>query len=211
MSCGPAWYSHANGPNGPFGRMAVDGSLYLVTGCDKSSSWAVASQSSASEECKICLKVTACQITEGSSSLEYSWDRQGTATAHVCSPLTVDGQAKKKNQCPFIRGFKISVRDGAFSKMRRSVKLSLINPNKPEKFVGPRSSHIPGLEQKPTSFLGPSGSRAGEGGVDSLHNLNDCEQSDSSPCSSSDDDYSSVEAFLHQSKVLTVMSSCKTG
>lgn len=121
--------------------MARSGSLYLVTGCDRSPSWGVASFSSAARQCEISLKFTACQIAEGNASIYYSWERRGPATVRV-SPRR--GADRKLNQCPFIRGFKISIREGPMAKIRRPVKLSLVKGNKPNKFIpSQNNSHIP--------------------------------------------------------------------
>jgi hypothetical protein len=179
----------------------VNGSLYLVTGCDKSASWGVASQSTASAECEISLEVRACEMAEG-LSVAYSWDRRGPASVRVSGRRDADGQVTRQSHCPFIRGFKISVR--SLSKLRSPVKLAVIDSSKPNRFIGTSgasNSYFPGLERRRSSFLGRSG--AGRISGDSQETWGDLQPSDLSQSASSEDD-SSVETFLERSKVIAV-------
>jgi hypothetical protein len=198
-------YEHINSSSGPFGRMAVNGLLYLVTGCDKSVSWGVASQTLALTDCEISLEATVCEMAEGGLAVAYSWNRQGPVSVRISCHLEMDGHIKRQNNCPFIRGFKISVGEGALSKLKTPVKLSLMDRNKPNKFIGTRSSHIPGVELGSSFIAGQSGVEDGSG--HSQESSSDSQQSHSLHEFSSDEEDSSVEEFLEKSKV-TVVKCC---
>jgi hypothetical protein len=194
---GSAWYDHVNGASG-FNRMTVNGSLYLVTGCDKSSSWGVASFSSASGQCEISLTFSACQVIEGNVSVAYSWERPGTVAVRESQRCNVDVAPRKKNQCSFIRGFKITVREGPLSKLKNPVKVSPIDRNKPEKFIGSRHSRIPGFEHGSPSLLGPPLNTFSKG---SPPGSDDSEHYDS--VSHITETESGIESLLERSKVLS--------
>jgi hypothetical protein len=196
---GVHWYEHINSSGGPFGRMAVNGPLYLVTGCDKSASWGVASQTSASMDCEFSLEATACAIAEGELTVSYSWNRRGPVSVRVSRRLEMDGRVKRQNNSPFIRGFKISVREGALSKLKSPIKLSLMDRNRPNKFIGSRSSHIPGFELGSSFIVARSGVEDGSG-----HSQESPSNGQQSHSSSSDEEDSSVEAFLERSQVMSV-------
>jgi hypothetical protein len=184
--------------------MAGNGSLYLVTGCDKSCSWGVASHASTSED--ISLKFTACNVGGGRASVAYSWDRRGPATVRVSDQRSGGGLGSNRNQCPFIRGFKISIRDNAMSKPRSTVKLSLIDGNNVNKFIPKaRDSHNPGGGRS-SSFFGRSiGVGLGRRHSDvSAAN----QESDSSDHYSSDEEDSDSDIILKRPKVCKELYHC---
>jgi hypothetical protein len=80
---GLSWYEYANVTRQ---RLAKNGSLYLVTGCDKTDSWAIASCSNSSTEDEVSLKFTAAQIASGSSSYAYKWETNSPATVRIGPP-----------------------------------------------------------------------------------------------------------------------------
>jgi hypothetical protein len=75
-----SWYEFVNGT---LGREAPNGSLYLVTGCDKSTTWGTASVSCASETNASSLKFTVAQIAEANATYTYLWETYCPAT--VCT------------------------------------------------------------------------------------------------------------------------------
>ena len=83
-------------------------SLYLVTGCVKTSSWGVASIFNQSSTREASLKFIPASMGEGSGSLSYLWD--------TYSPLDTrrgpDPPSEAQNQCVFLRGFKITFSEG---------------------------------------------------------------------------------------------------
>ena len=101
---GQSWYRFVTGP---LGRRIQNGSLYLVTGCDKSPAWGVASCSDPFGKTEVSLKFMAAESGKdgNSSSLAYSWEEYKSATVRT-------GADPSSNQCAFVRGFRISVQPG---------------------------------------------------------------------------------------------------
>src|ERR1700733_1380950 len=116
------WYQFVNST---LGREAPNGSLYLVTGCDKSTTWGIASVSGASGSSSLSLKAVAAQIAEARVSYSYSWETHSPATVRV-GPDLCDGLDQLQNQCVFLRGFKMSVREGPMAALIGAAKLSSI-------------------------------------------------------------------------------------
>lgn len=65
------------------GREISYDSLYLVTGCDKSESWGIASDSDTSGDSEVSLNWIAAPISGGNTSYAYSWDTYSPATVRV--------------------------------------------------------------------------------------------------------------------------------
>ncbi len=94
------------------GRCAANGTLYLVTGCDKTDSWGTAAFCHRPESTtEVSLKFLAAGVGESSFSLASTWDiTMGVETRIFPSPgLTV--LTGYKNQCVFTRGFSIALRN----------------------------------------------------------------------------------------------------
>ncbi|KAK0466738.1 uncharacterized protein EV420DRAFT_645973 [Desarmillaria tabescens] len=110
-----AWYQFANIT---CGREALNGSLYLVTGCDKACSWGAASFFNPADTRSFSLKFLVGGVAEGNIKLGYSW--KGTSSADVRA--YPDGKptclvsSLCPNQCVFLRGFGISIRTSAFAR-----------------------------------------------------------------------------------------------
>lgn len=110
-----AWYQFATGPD--LGREAENGSLYLVTGCDKSPVWGAASCYHPSGSSRVSFKFVATGAGEDDASLVYSWRDYSPATVRMgCQDSSVHGPESGGlnprpafNQCVFIRGFRISL------------------------------------------------------------------------------------------------------
>jgi hypothetical protein len=109
-----SWYQYANGP---CGREIGNGELHLVTGCDKTTSWGIATYSHLQSEL---LKDNVSLLRfnpvgnerQGrySSYTAYEWDYEGVAEAkfgpeeeELQMDLGVDGSVPPRNQCTFIR------------------------------------------------------------------------------------------------------------
>ncbi len=109
-----AWYQFANIV---CGREAANGSLYLVTGCDKTCSWGAASFFNPADTRSFSLKFLVGGVAEGSIKLGYSWKNTSSADvrAYPDSGLTYFVDSLRPNQCVFLRGFGISIRTNAFS------------------------------------------------------------------------------------------------
>lgn len=117
-----SWYEFVNTT---LGREAPNGSLYLVTGCDKSTTWGVTSISCTSGTDALSLKFTAAQLIEAGATRDHSWETFCPATVRT-GPQPSQDQELPQNQCIFLRGFKVMVRDGPIAKMRGTVKVTSV-------------------------------------------------------------------------------------
>ena len=194
-----SWYQHANVR---FGRMASNGSLYLLTGCDKAISWGMASFSCASEECDISLKFTAAQVAEVGAAYVYSWETYVPATVRVGPYRDGGGQERLKNQSVFLRGFKISIREGAMGKLMGPVKLKYLERSKLNEISPREGGYIPYI----SGGKSPSRSTGAEGSGSNQSSPNDIEtkRAEAVDESSSDDDVD-IEAFPGISEVSTII------
>lgn len=134
------WYQYVNGPRG---REASNGSLYLVTGCVKAKSWGIASFPDASNvNAGLSLK-----FSSGSSddTSNHRWHQSGAAVTKagpaLSEQLQVDGHLAV-NQCTFVRGFRIALGDGLWAGLMNPVKVSEIVGAKPKSLLS-RSNFIP--------------------------------------------------------------------
>lgn len=86
-------------------------SLYIITGCIKSDSWALAAYNGLIDPQNDVLRL----IRKGhpSSTTEYGWTSKGTAEARCGS-----SQNNDKDQCLFLQGFKMSFSAAFHSKMK---------------------------------------------------------------------------------------------
>lgn len=135
-----AWYEYVNGS---LGREAANGSLYLVTGCDKATSWGVASFSHASKESGVSLKFTAAKLVEGSASYAYSWETYSPAAVRTGPKRGTVAHDQPQNQCAFIRGFKLSVREGVFAPLKGAAKVSSVLDSPNDSGSGQQGGYIP--------------------------------------------------------------------
>ena len=110
-----SWYEYANGP---CGREIGNGELHMVTGCDKTTAWGIATYShlqSKRPEGSVTLLSFEAVGEEGHgrqpSYPTYAWDYKGAVEAKVGpeedelmdSLLGVQGSTFPRNQCTFIR------------------------------------------------------------------------------------------------------------
>ncbi len=123
---GIAWYQYANGT---LGRGAPNGSLYLVTGCDKCRSWGTAAISQPEETKEVSLKFIAAGIAEGGIALHSSCSTDFGTETRCFPPSTITGHGLE-NQCVFVRGITIAVKERL---IRRTLRVQI-----------DRSSGIPG-------------------------------------------------------------------
>jgi hypothetical protein len=151
------WYQFVNGT---LGCEAPNGSLYLVTGCDKCTTWGIASVACTSETNAISLKFTAARVAEASATYKYSWETHCPATVRI-GPELCDGAERLQNQCVFMRGFKLTVREG-MAALRGRTKVSSILSEKPGSvFPREKGSNIPFMDDGTRSFSGKSSGKAG--------------------------------------------------
>ncbi|KAJ6514734.1 hypothetical protein DFH09DRAFT_252777 [Mycena vulgaris] len=100
------WYTFAGG------RLPPNGSLFVVTGCDKTASWGIATASTASGCISVSLKFTVVGMVEGSLRPRYEWQDFGSATIRNSREY---GSPRTENQCIFIRGFFVPRRTPIFT------------------------------------------------------------------------------------------------
>jgi len=135
-----SWYNYVNGPRG---REAENGSIYLVTGCDKSKSWGVASFSDVSGS----FTLTFIPASEGGNdNCGFYWEQASLATTNS-GPIPIEyfdsPQDRPQNQCTFIRGFKVSLSEGLWATLlgRTSMATTIVDA-KPDDILS-RSSFVP--------------------------------------------------------------------
>ncbi|KDR69320.1 hypothetical protein GALMADRAFT_145697 [Galerina marginata CBS 339.88] len=107
----PHWYQVVNGYGGV---VHTNGSLFLVTGCDKARNWAAASfpYHANNSETSVDLRYT------WQPDYEPPWD-SGTAVTKFYAPPSfkkVPNSGTAKNQCVFVRGMRISLSEPSWSK-----------------------------------------------------------------------------------------------
>ncbi|KAJ7512825.1 hypothetical protein B0H11DRAFT_2213384 [Mycena galericulata] len=94
--CAPQWYALASD------RLSPSESLFVVTGCDKATSWGIATASTTSGEISTSLKFAVTGAAEGSITPRYEWKDFGSATVRTSRN---HGLSRTENQCVFIKGF----------------------------------------------------------------------------------------------------------
>ena len=121
---GKSWYEFAMTK---LGRTRIgSNSLYLITGCHKTSSWSLAAFHQSGGSCNFNAKFTAGKIINGNISAAYDWQMTSGAPYRI-GPDPYD---EVKNQTVFIRGFKIAIRENAFlSLLRGDVSILYEPPN----------------------------------------------------------------------------------
>lgn len=127
------WYRFANIT---LRRGVPNGSLYLITGCDKARSWMVGSFSDSSSESQASFKLNAAGFGGGRVAYSYSWETSCPAVYRTGPPPSIDSpddlhqhepeidrdnhffQADApdgQNQCVFLRGYRIMLRTSPIS------------------------------------------------------------------------------------------------
>ncbi|KAJ7675982.1 hypothetical protein DFH06DRAFT_1318120 [Mycena polygramma] len=100
------WYEYINGARG---RELSNGSLYLITGCEKARSWGIASYSAAHEGFLLTFEPGA-----GAHDSGYHWTTGGPALTKTSSPSPADSPT---NQTTFIHGLSISLGTGLWGRL----------------------------------------------------------------------------------------------
>jgi len=121
-----SWYSYVNGPC--MGRRVANGDLCLVIGCDKTTSWGIATFSN---QTKLQLQFHPV-ISSDNARRHYTWEHSGTAHSLRVSP---GGGQSPRNQCLFVRYLNF--------KLRKSV-LPFSEPTRVQAQMESRQSTFPG-------------------------------------------------------------------
>lgn len=117
---GVSWYNYVNGS---LGRNAPNGSLYLITGCDKTATWGNAVVGRTDRSFTFALKCTLMTTVGGTVKVANSWiNDSGVEDGLFPIPSTqYPYPTGLQNQCVFARGFIISLSETLFSKSRETV------------------------------------------------------------------------------------------
>lgn len=105
---GVSWYNYVNGT---LGRNAPNGSLYLITGCDKATTWGNAVIGRTDRSISFSLRCTLMNVSGGSIQVANSWlDDSGIETGYFPIPFAqYPYPTDLEKQCIFARGFTISI------------------------------------------------------------------------------------------------------
>ncbi|KAL4075128.1 hypothetical protein V8B97DRAFT_1944585 [Scleroderma yunnanense] len=121
---GKSWYEFAINR---LGRMTIStNSLYLITGCHKTSSWSLAAFHQPGGTANFNAQFTAGAIVDGNISAAYSW-QMTTAVPWRVGPVPYLNEVK--NQTAFIRGYKIVIRESILARILGDVDVSYGLPN----------------------------------------------------------------------------------
>lgn len=124
-------------PNGETSKI-----LYVVTGCVKTSAWAMATVSNNSGSASLSLCATA-PVVQGNAACSYQWQRQSPAFVHSGPRIPSD----RENQCVFVQGFSIKLRKGVgFARLSRKIQMDItdISGTNTQTFSGKGSGSISG-------------------------------------------------------------------
>ncbi|KAF7965025.1 hypothetical protein HWV62_1023, partial [Athelia sp. TMB] len=175
---GESWYEFINDT---IGLEAPNGSLYLVTGCDKSTTWGIAAVSNGSSSNTIALRFTAAQSVQASASYTCSWETHCPAFVRTGPDLCED-ESLPQNQCLFVRGLKIRVRENAVARqVKGPIKVESTQDTKPSYMSSARkSSSFPGTSSSSrisSKGSSRSGSSNGPQDIEDVSNCSDEEWS----------------------------------
>ncbi|KAJ7476190.1 hypothetical protein FB451DRAFT_1366736 [Mycena latifolia] len=150
-----SWYKYVNGARG---RGLTNGSLYLVTGCEKTKSWGMASfqDVAAQHEFELSFKPS----TDETSGYKYRWRRGTRAQQKHADPPTED--ETPPNQTTFIHAFTISLGEGLWGRLFGNVEICQLVDSQ----SAGRSGFVPYGSQRSPFFwaLGFFGGSAAAGG-----------------------------------------------
>jgi hypothetical protein len=146
----PQWFKYAGRrrhwePNGETSKI-----LYVITGCVKTSAWAMATVSNNSGSASLSL-CAAAPVVQGNAACSYQWQRQSPAFVHSGPRIPSD----RENQCVFVQGFSIKLRKGVgFARLGRKIQIDIadMSGTKTQNFGGKgsggisqlRSGNVPG-------------------------------------------------------------------
>jgi hypothetical protein len=116
------WYRFVNSST-TLGRRAPNGSLYLITGCDKGPSWGVASFSNRQGGRGLTIQLMA-QVAEANASYSHAGETTSGVNTRY-GPYPPNHDRGINNQAVFIRGFRLSLRDGLSAMLKGPHKVRL--------------------------------------------------------------------------------------
>ncbi|KAJ7734062.1 hypothetical protein B0H16DRAFT_1695911 [Mycena metata] len=100
--------------------------LYLITGCHKSSAWGITLSVQHSETTDVSIEFLAHEIAGG--KLQYSWEESSTFKSSHAGPRARPKREKSnENQCIFIRGIKIAKRGTPIIKYLKPISVKAVD------------------------------------------------------------------------------------
>ena len=125
------WYRYINGPRG---REAKNGDVRLVVGCDKATSWGMATLSNMTQHNQLKFKPLDAQ-SSSSGSCGYTWEHSGTADVKVGPDQKEINELRTRsededdsptggnflNQCLFVRTLNITLGDEDWELLNRGI------------------------------------------------------------------------------------------
>jgi len=133
-----SWYQYANGPE--MGRRLNNGDLCLVIGCDKTTSWGIATFSNSSTTSRLQLRRAA--NSSGDPRRSYTWEHSGAGDSPRVGPTQ---RSSYPNQCLFIRYLTFKLSERAWPRLREpsgvQIRMESHGPTTP----GSKQSNPPNL------------------------------------------------------------------
>ncbi|KAF7975594.1 hypothetical protein HWV62_9159 [Athelia sp. TMB] len=147
-----SWYNFINGEKG---LQAPNGSIYVVTACDKATAWGIATAATNDSSHSASFKFTAVKGVGAGASYLCSWSTSsGTVSRHSTESNLGPDMRQPHNQCLFIKGMKVMIRDSPSKIIKGPVKVERL-----EEFSKPKD-----LQRVGKTFPGAgSGYSAGTG------------------------------------------------
>ena len=126
------WYKFVNGPRG---REAKNGDVRLVVGCDKTTSWGIATFANQTQQ-------NSCRLrfgpSEGDSASTYTWSENSGVTDVRAGPdsdesdeLRIDGDppdVQFENQCLFVRTLNVTLTDDVWADIHSTLGSVHVDP-----------------------------------------------------------------------------------
>ncbi|KAJ7157639.1 hypothetical protein C8R43DRAFT_404139, partial [Mycena crocata] len=118
-----SWYKYINGTRG---REIANGSLYLVTGCEKSTSWGMAAFQDVTQNIFHLSFNPTVDTSHDTEDYKYRWIAAGPARTKESDSFPIDTEGGRLNQTLFIHGFSISLGTGIWAKLFKDVEIRQI-------------------------------------------------------------------------------------
>ncbi|KAJ2923136.1 hypothetical protein H1R20_g13958, partial [Candolleomyces eurysporus] len=134
----PSWYRFANGV---CGREIENGELHLVTGCDKTTSWGMATFSRLSSQVAVPTSLDFRFDTDADGCI-CSWEQAGNAEVKSNSNAQDSEGNRFRNQCTFIRSYTVTLSEEEWAKVQASVEVSGYASDATTDTVASRSSNL---------------------------------------------------------------------
>ena len=165
------WYRFINGPRG---REAKNGDVRLVIGCDKATSWGIATLTGMTQHSQLKFKPLDAQSSRGSRSCGYTWEYSGTAEVRAGPDQEEidelrredpdDTRDKYRNQCLFVRTLNITLHDLAWENLNREIGIGYVPNSSTEHGTGttslsPSASSSSSISQPTSSPFGNFGTQ----------------------------------------------------